>query len=53
MFQAVGRHDGSTRNLLRRRVDVLLAGGPNDAAVPTITVVAMVTFLLLVLPWIV
>ena len=53
MFQTVRRHDGSTRNLLRRRVDVLLAGGPNDAAVPTITIAAIAIFLLLVLPWIV
>ena len=49
----IRRHDGSTRNLLRRRVDVLLAGGPNDAAVPIVTVVAIGVFLLLVLPWIV
>jgi hypothetical protein len=53
MYQTVRRHDGSTRNLLRRRVDVLLAGGPDDAAVPTITIVAIAIFLLLVLPWIV
>jgi hypothetical protein len=53
LYQTVHGRDGSSRNLLRRRVDVLLAGGPHDAALPTATIVVVAVFLILVLPWIV
>jgi len=53
IYQATPHRDGPGRNRLRRRVDVLLAGGPDDAALPTTTVVAVAIFMLMVLPWIV
>lgn len=52
-YASIPRHDGSTRNLLRRRVDVLLAGGPHNDAIPIVTVVAIGVVFLVVLPWIV
>lgn len=52
-YQATSPRDASARTLLRRRVDVLLAGGPHDDALPMTTVIAAALFMMLVLPWIV
>lgn len=52
-YQATDRRDTAVQALLRRRVDVLLAGGPQDSALPISTVIAATVFMLLVLPWIV
>lgn len=53
IYQATDRRDVAARGALRKRVDVLLAGGPNDAALPTGTVVAATVLMVVVLPWIV
>jgi hypothetical protein len=53
IYQATDRRDLAARGALRKRVDVLMAGGPNDAALPTGTVVAATALMLFVLPWIV
>lgn len=53
VYQATARRDVSTRGALRKRVDVLLAGGPEDDALPRATIVAAAVVMLLVLPWIV
>ena len=52
-YQATDPRDGSSRTLLRRRIDVLLAGEPQDTSLPMATVVAAAVFMILVLPWIV
>ena len=52
-YQATDHRDGAAKTLLRRRIDVLLAGGPQDATLPVATVIAASLFMLLVLPWIV
>ena len=52
-YQATDPHDGSSRTLLRRRIDLLLAGGPHDHSVPMATVIAAAVFMIVVLPWIV
>jgi hypothetical protein len=52
-YQATDPRDGSALTLLRRRVDVLLGGGPQDASLPMATVIAAAIFMMLVLPWIV
>lgn len=53
VYQATDRRDVASRSALRKRVDVLLDGGPIDAALPAGTVVAVTGLMLLVLPWIV
>ena len=52
-FQATERRDKAGRTMLRRRVDVLVAVGSGDAALPATTVAIAALVMLLVLPWIV
>jgi hypothetical protein len=53
IYQSTDRRDVAALGALRKRIDVLLAGGPQDAALPTTTVAAAAVFMLVVLPWIV
>lgn len=53
VYQSTDRRDVATRAALRKRVDVLLAGGPQDAALPPFTIAAASAAMLVVLPWIV
>jgi hypothetical protein len=53
LYETTDRRDVSTRSALRKRVDVLLAGGPEDDALPPLTIVAAAVVMLMVLPWIV
>jgi hypothetical protein len=53
IYQSTDRHDVAALGALRKRVDVLLAGGPQDAALPGLTIVAAAIFMLVVLPWLV
>jgi hypothetical protein len=52
-YQATDPRNGAAQTLLRKRIDMLLAGGPQDATLPLATVIAASVFMLLVLPWIV
>lgn len=53
IYQSTDRRDVAALGALRKRVDVLLDGGPQDAALPTATIAAAALFMLVVLPWIV
>jgi len=53
VYQDTGPRDIATRQALRRRVDVLLGGGPANAALPAFTVLAASGVMLVVLPWLV
>jgi beta-lactamase regulating signal transducer with metallopeptidase domain len=53
IYQSTDRGDVAALASLRKRVDVLLGGGPLDAALPPATVAAAAIFMLVVLPWIV
>jgi beta-lactamase regulating signal transducer with metallopeptidase domain len=53
VYQSTDRRDVATRGSLRKRIDVLLAGGPKDGALPPLTVAVTALVMLLVLPWIV
>ncbi len=53
IYQSADRRDGAARAALRKRVDVLMAGGPQDAALPAPTIAAATLVMGLVLPWIV
>jgi hypothetical protein len=53
IYRGTDRRDLAARAALRKRVDVLLAGGARDAALPPFTVAAASLVMLLVLPWIV
>lgn len=53
LYEATDRRDVATRGALRKRVDVLLAGGPQDEALPRFTVALVAAVMLVVLPWIV
>jgi Zn-dependent protease with chaperone function len=53
VYHTTDRRDLASRGALRKRVDVLLAGGPNDAALPPLTIPAVSVVMLLVLPWLV
>jgi Zn-dependent protease with chaperone function len=53
LYDGTDTRDVAARQALRRRVDVLLAGGPTDVALPTSTVLAVSAVMLVVLPWIV
>lgn len=53
LYESADRRDVAARGVLRKRVDVLLAGGPQDAALPRFTVEAVVVVMLVVLPWLV
>jgi len=53
VYQSADRRDMAARQALRRRVDVLLAAGPVDHALPMPTVVAASALMMAVLPWLV
>lgn len=53
IYESIDRRDVAARSALRKRVDVLLAGGPEDQALPLATIVAAAVVMLGVLPWIV
>jgi hypothetical protein len=53
IYEATDRRDVAGRSALRKRVDVLLEGGPQDDALPLATVAVASTVMLVVLPWIV
>jgi Zn-dependent protease with chaperone function len=53
LYEAADRRDVAARGALRKRVNVLLAGGPQDDALPRYTVAAATVVLLITLPWIV
>lgn len=53
IYQSTDRRDVAALGALRKRVDVLLAGGPQDTALPAATIAAAAVFMLVVLPWIV
>ncbi len=53
VYGETDRRDVAARAALRKRVDVLLGGGPVDGALPTETTVAASVVMLGVLPWLV
>ena len=53
IYRSTDRRDVATRRALRKRVDVLIGGGPQDAALPPFTILAASAVMLAVLPWIV
>ena len=53
IYESTDRRDVAARGALRKRVDVMLAGGPQDDALPTATIVAAAVVMLMVLPWVV
>lgn len=52
VYDGTSRRDPAARAAIRKRVDVLLAGGPVDVPVPCATVNAVGVLMLLVLPWV-
>ena len=53
IYQETDPRDVAARSALRKRVDVLMNGGPQDDALPTATIAAAAGVMLVVLPWIV
>ena len=53
IYQGTDLRDVAARAVLRRRVDLLLAGGPESAGLPPATMAAAAALMLVVLPWIV
>lgn len=53
IYQTTDRRDVAARHALRRRVDVLLGGGPADDALPVSTVLAASAVMVVMLPWLV
>jgi hypothetical protein len=53
VYQSTDRHDRASRAVLRKRIDVLMAGGPQNAALPRATLAAAAGLMAVVLPWIV
>ena len=53
IYLATGRREIAARASLRKRIDLLMSGGPNDNALPTATVAVASAVMVLVLPWIV
>jgi len=53
VYAETDRRDVAARGVLRKRVDVLLAGGPRDDALPDATVAVASLVMLMVLPWLV
>ena len=53
IYEGTDRRDVAARAALRKRVDVLLGGGPRDTALPPFTILTAAVVMLLVLPWIV
>lgn len=52
LYEAIDGRDLPARSALRKRVNVLLAGGPQDAVLPPYTVAVAAVVMLVVLPWI-
>jgi len=53
VYGETDRRDVATRAALRKRVDVLIAGGPRDDALPDASVLVASLVMLAVLPWLV
>lgn len=53
VYKGTARRDIAARAAIRKRVDVLLGGGPQDQALPPLTLACVSGAMLLVLPWIV
>jgi Zn-dependent protease with chaperone function len=53
IYQGTDRRDVAARAVLRRRVDLLMAGGPERTGLPPATMAAAAALMLMVLPWIV
>ena len=53
IYHSTDRRDVAARGAMRKRVDVLLGGGPQDAALPLFTILAASAVMLVVLPWVV
>jgi Zn-dependent protease with chaperone function len=53
VYQTTDGRDLAARSALRKRVDVILAGGPADAAPPPFVLPAVSLVMLMVLPWLV
>jgi Zn-dependent protease with chaperone function len=53
VYEETDRRDVAGRSALRKRVDVLLEGGPQDDALPVATIAAVSTVMLVMLPWLV
>ena len=53
IYQETDPRDVAARSALRKRVDVLMTGGPQDNALPAATIAIAAGVMLLVLPWIV
>lgn len=53
VYDATSVRDVAAKAAVRKRVDVLMSGGPDDAAVPAGTLRAAAVLMVLVLPWIV
>lgn len=53
IYQETDPHDVAARSALRKRVDVLMNGGPQDNALPAAMIAVAAGLMLLVLPWIV
>jgi hypothetical protein len=52
-YHSTDRRDVAARGALRKRVDVLLSGGPKDHALPPLTLLVASAVLVGLLPWIV
>jgi len=53
VYQTTDSRDLAARSALRKRVDVILAGGPADAPPPPLVLPAVSLVMLMVLPWLV
>jgi hypothetical protein len=53
VYDETDRRDTAARAVLRKRIDVLMAGGPQDAALPAPAVAAAAALMGILLPWIV
>lgn len=53
VYQTTDGRDLAARSALRKRVDVILAGGPADAPPPPLVLPAVSLVMLMVLPWLV
>ena len=53
IYQATDRRDAAARAAIRKRVDVLLDGGPRDGELSPVAIAAASLVMLLVLPWLV
>lgn len=53
IYRETDRRDVAARSAIRKRVDVLMSGGPQDSSLPSAVLVTAAVGMLLVLPWIV